>query len=83
MRRLERALAELKVKKVSLAYAGTADLGREALPPFDRLAPGQAAKGWIAITALAREHSLKGYAWLDAYKPIEKVGKTIDLYYIP
>jgi len=83
LRRLERALAELKVKKVSLAYAGTADLGREALPPFDRLAPGQAAKGWIAITALAREHSLKGYAWLDAYKPIEKVGKTIDLYYIP
>ncbi len=83
LRRLEWALAELKVKNVSLAYAGTADLAREPLPPFTRLAPGQPTKGWIAISALAREHWLTGYAWLDAYRPIEKVGKTIDLYYIP
>jgi 4-amino-4-deoxy-L-arabinose transferase-like glycosyltransferase len=83
LRRLERALAELKVKNLSLAYAGTADLAREPLPPFTRLAPGNPAKGWIAISALAREHWLKGYAWLDAYTPIERVGKTIDLYYIP
>jgi hypothetical protein len=24
-----------------------------------------------------------GYAWLDAYTPVARVGKTIDLYYIP
>lgn len=83
LRRLERALMELKVKNLSLAYQGTADLAREPLPPFTRLLPGKPAKGWVAITALAREHGLKGYAWLDAYRPIEKVGKTVDLYFIP
>ena len=83
LRRLEWALAELKVKKLSLAYAGTADLAREPLPPSTRLPPGSPAKGWVAITALAREHGLKGYAWLDAYRPVERIGKTIDLYYIP
>jgi 4-amino-4-deoxy-L-arabinose transferase-like glycosyltransferase len=82
LRRLEWALAKLKVKNVHLAYMGTADLAREPLPPFTRLPPGHPAKGWIAITALAREHGLKGYAWLDAYQPIERVGKTIDLYFI-
>jgi len=40
-------------------------------------------KGWIAITALAREHALGGYDWLNAYRPIERVGKTIDVYFIP
>ncbi len=83
LRRLEWALAQLKVKSVSLAYQGTADLSREPLPQTTRLPPGQPTTGWIAITALAREHGIRGYAWLDAYKPIERVGKTIDLYYIP
>ncbi len=83
LRRLEWALAELKVKNISLAYQGTADLSREPLPTTIRLSPGHPTKGWVAITALAREHALRGYAWLDAYKPIERIGKTIDLYYIP
>jgi 4-amino-4-deoxy-L-arabinose transferase-like glycosyltransferase len=83
LRRLEWALAELKVKDIHLAYVGTADLAREPLPPFTPLPPGHPAKGWVAITALAREHGAKGYGWLDAYQPIERIGKTIDLYFIP
>lgn len=83
LRRLESALAELKVRQLSLAYLGTADLAREPLPPLTRLQPGHPVKGWVAITALAREHGLGGYAWLDAYKPIERIGKTVDLYFIP
>jgi hypothetical protein len=38
--------------------------------------------GWVAITALAREHAPAGYAWLSAYQPVQRIGKTIDLYYI-
>ncbi len=83
LRRLEWALARLKVKQLSLAYQGTADLSREPLPPLLRLPPGRPTTGWVAITALAREHGIRGYAWLDAYKPIERIGRTIDLYYIP
>ena len=83
LRRLRQRLAELHVPSLSLAYQGTADLAREGLPPFKRLPPGHPTTGWVAITALARTHELAGYAWLGAYKPIERVGKTIDLYFIP
>ncbi len=83
LRRLERRLAELGVRSVSLAYQGTADLSRESLPPFVRLPPRQRATGWVAINALTREHEALGYGWLDAYRPVERIGKTIDLYNIP
>jgi len=82
LRRLEIRLQELKVPRVNLAYLGTADLQREPLPPFTRLGPNQPTTGWVAISALEREHWPKGFLWLDAYKPLERVGKTIDLYYI-
>jgi len=83
LKRLERRLAELKVPSISLAYQGTADLAKEPLPPVTRLASRQPATGWIAITALSREHEPLGYTWLDPYRPVERVGKTIDLYFIP
>ena len=82
-RRLTLRLAALKVPAVSLAYLGTADLKREALPPYILLQPGQQASGWIAVSALAREKARGGFDWLDAYPPRERVGKTIDLYYVP
>jgi hypothetical protein len=83
LKRLEKRLAELKAPSVSLAYQGTADLAREQLPPFTRLGPRQPATGWIAITALTRGHEPLGYSWLNPYRPVERVGKTIDLYFIP
>lgn len=83
LRRLEWRLAELKVPRFSFAYLGTADLTRETFPPMTRLAPGQPATGWVVITELARVHSLQGYAWLDSFVPVERVGKSMSLYYIP
>jgi 4-amino-4-deoxy-L-arabinose transferase-like glycosyltransferase len=83
LRRLERRLAELKVNAFSFAYLGTADLNRETLPRLTRLPPGRPTTGWVAITALARVESGTGYAWLDAFTPVETIGKSIDLYYIP
>jgi 4-amino-4-deoxy-L-arabinose transferase-like glycosyltransferase len=82
LKRLEVRLQERKVPSVSLAYSGTADLSKEMLPPYVRLPPRQTATGWVAITALTREHEPVGYAWLDAYRPVERIGKTIDLYFI-
>jgi hypothetical protein len=83
LRRLEWRLSELKVPHLNFAYLGTADLAREPLPPLSLLQPWQRVMGWVAITALAREHEPAGYAWLAAYKPVQRIGKTIDLYYIP
>jgi hypothetical protein len=68
---------------LNLAYRGTADLAREKLPPFVIMPPWKPATGWVAISTLAKVHDPKGYAWLDAYKPVETVGKTIELYYVP
>ena len=83
LRRLERRLAELHVSSVSLAYLGSADLAREPLPPFTLLPPGRRATGWIAVSALARQRGGAGYAWLDRYQPVEKIGKSILLYDVP
>lgn len=83
LRRLEKRAADLKIPRLSLAYRGTADLTREPLPPLVILPPHQPTTGWVAVSQLARTRNQSDYAWLDAYKPVERVGKSIDLYYIP
>jgi hypothetical protein len=83
LQRLEERAAAIKIPQLNLAYLGTPDLTREPLPPYVPMAPGKPATGWIAISALAKAHYPKGYAWLSAYRPIETIGKTIELYYIP
>jgi hypothetical protein len=81
--RLEQRAAELQIPHLNLAYRGTADLAREPLPPLHILPPNQPVRGWVAVSALARTRNPADYAWLSAYQPLERVGKTIDLYYIP
>jgi 4-amino-4-deoxy-L-arabinose transferase-like glycosyltransferase len=83
LRRLEARAAALKIPRLSLAYRGTADLTREPLPPFVILPPHHPTTGWVAVSQLARTRNLSDYAWLAAYQPVEHVGKSIDLYYIP
>jgi hypothetical protein len=83
LRRLEKRAAELKIPRLSLAYRGTADLSREPLPPLVILPPHHPTTGWVAVSELARTRNLSDYAWLDAYRPVERIGKSIDLYYIP
>jgi hypothetical protein len=83
LRRLEWRAAEIKIPQLNLAYRGTADLAREPLPPFVVMPPWKPVTGWIAISALAKVHDPKGYAWLDAYRPMERIGKAIELYYVP
>jgi 4-amino-4-deoxy-L-arabinose transferase-like glycosyltransferase len=81
--RLERRAAELRIPFLNIAYRGTADLAHEPLPPYHVLPPQQPVKGWVAVSQLARTRNLDDYAWLEPYAPVERVGKTIDLYYIP
>ena len=83
LRRLEWRAAQIKIPLLNLAYRGTASLTREPLPPIVVMPPWKPVTGWIAISALAKVHDPKGYAWLDAFRPIERIGKTIDLYYVP
>jgi hypothetical protein len=86
MRRLERRLRELRVQNFSFVFRGTEDWIREDFPPFTFLPPNLETTGWVAVDVLAKfmlTQGGNGYAWLDAYRPVAHVGKTIDLYYIP
>jgi hypothetical protein len=83
LHRLELRVAQLHIGHLNLAYRGSADLRREPLPQVHILAPRERVTGWVALSELARTRDLSDYAWLDAYRPIERVGKTIDLYYVP
>lgn len=81
--RLERSLKARGIEQFSFGYLGTADLSREPLPSLSRLQPGSRASGWIAVSALARAYARGGYDWLNAYPIVERIGRTIDLYYVP
>ena len=81
--RLELRAAQLHIPHLALAYRGTADLTREPLPPLTILAGHQPTSGWVAVSELARTRNPSDYGWLSAYRPLERIGKTIDLYFIP
>jgi len=81
--RLSQRLAQLHVPEIAIAYSGSAVMANEHLPPYTLLAPDQRAVGWVAVSALARVDAPHKFSWLNLYTPIERVGKTIDLYYIP
>jgi 4-amino-4-deoxy-L-arabinose transferase-like glycosyltransferase len=83
LKRLEIRAQALGIAQLHLAYLGTADLAREPLPPIQMLMPRQPVSGWVAISALARTRNPNDYAWLAGYRPLERIGKSIDLYYIP
>ena len=83
LHRLELRAAELNIGHLNLAYRGTADLRRERLPPVHILPPHERVTGWVAVSELARTRNGSDYDWLDSYHPLERVGKTIDLYYVP
>jgi len=51
-----------------------------SVPVMTKVRP---ASGWVAISELARTRNPSDYAWSNAYQPVERVGKSIDLYYIP
>jgi hypothetical protein len=84
LRRLKHALSERKIDSFSFVYRGTADLQREGFPPYKFLWPNERASGWIAVSLLARATGSEdgGYDWLSAYTPVQRIGKSIDLYYI-
>jgi 4-amino-4-deoxy-L-arabinose transferase-like glycosyltransferase len=83
LRRLERVLAARQVTELSIGYKGTADLSLEHLPPYQLLKPGQPAHGWVAITMLTLQENPAGYDWLHQYQPVQRVGQSFELYYVP
>jgi hypothetical protein len=94
--RLSTVLRQKGIEEVSIAYAGSAGgayLRQFNLPPFRELSPYQPTTGWIAISLLTLKvgsyytpshyEPTDGFSWLEAYKPVCLVGRSIRLYYVP
>jgi len=83
LRRLERVLAARQVTELSIGYKGTADLSLEQLPPYQLLKPRQPVHGWVAITMLTLQENPAGFDWLRQYQPVQRIGQSFELYFIP
>ena len=89
--RLVKELHDRKIASAHLALWSSAEMTSMGLPPFDVPGPYQPVKGWLAVSARAlrmndvfhQTYPAHAFAWLDQYRPVALVGKTIRLYYIP
>jgi hypothetical protein len=85
LHRLSERLKVLGIQQVSIAYFGSARLDQAGLPPFTGVPPDQPVRGYVAISVQRSTIDYKkngSYAWLKRYKPLERVGKSIDLFWI-
>jgi 4-amino-4-deoxy-L-arabinose transferase-like glycosyltransferase len=86
--RLSADLRSRGVTHVAIAYNGGADLSRMNLPPYEILAPCVRTTGWVAVSLFKLQTSQPsigcgGFSWLEAYKPVALIGKSIRLYWLP
>jgi hypothetical protein len=86
LQRLSIRLKELKVPSLSLLYSGSSDVGRFDLPPFVEFKPTDNPTGWVAVsvTRMMLDCAKDGNycSWKDL-TPVEKVGRSIYLFYLP
>ena len=87
--RLADTLRARRIEAISLAYAGSATVAEHGLPQVRWLVPHRPVSGWVAASL----YSLKlgsldrpghdDFSWLDRYRPVALVGRSIRLYFIP
>jgi hypothetical protein len=86
LHRLAARLKVLSVQEVAISYFGTAPLDRVGLPAVRGLSPTSPTSGYIAISVhhLTVSNAENGaFEWLKAYRPIERIGSSIYLFYLP
>ncbi|WP_319583389.1 hypothetical protein [uncultured Pseudodesulfovibrio sp.] len=75
-------LKENEVPRLSIAYAGTADLSKQGLPPYQNITkkPPKMVEGWFAINAIARFLNPR-FTWLQHYEPTAVIENSFFVYY--
>jgi hypothetical protein len=87
--RLADTLRARRIPSVALAYAGSATVAEHGLPPVRWLEPHRPDTGWVAASLYSIKLGSLGrpghddFAWLERYRPVTLVGRSIRLYYIP
>jgi hypothetical protein len=88
LNRLADTLRARHIPEISLAYAGSATVAEHGLPPVHWLEPHRPVTGWVAASLYSIKLGSLGqpghddFAWLEAYRPVTLVGRSIRLYYI-
>lgn len=85
LKRLSTRLRELHADHVSIDYFGSSPLDKAELPRYRVMGIDGAEPGYVAVSVryLNLEHARTGgYSWLRDRKPLERIGRTIDLYYL-
>jgi hypothetical protein len=81
MKRLEAELRKRGITKFAISFYGSNDLSKHALTGYSPLQPNTPQTGWIAIS-IWRLYRNDDFSWLRAYKPVTRVGTSVNLYYI-
>lgn len=89
--RLSERLRARNISHLNIAVWSSADMSQMGLPTFDTPQPFQPVSGWVAISARSLRfgdlfhttYPPNAFSWIESYKPVEHIGKTIQLYYIP
>jgi hypothetical protein len=83
--RLSQRIKQRGIQGISIAYFGTVPLEKADLGHFELLSPAQPTHGYVAVSLhrLNMDYRKNGlFAWLKSYQPVERIGKSIDLFYI-
>jgi 4-amino-4-deoxy-L-arabinose transferase-like glycosyltransferase len=90
LKRLTISLKKRGINEFKIKYNNNEglDLSRFDLPKVQELKPYQRETGWIAISLFYLQLGMSEvpydqFSWLKEYQPVEQVGKSIWLYYIP
>jgi hypothetical protein len=90
LKRLLTTIQRRDIHNLAIRYFGSYGIKLSALgfPTTRSLNPYEKTEGWIAISANelslgTRTPPYDQFRWLDHYVPVERVGRSVFLYYIP
>jgi len=81
--RLDRVLRARQINSVQMVSWGTADPRRHLAANVDWLQPSRPRAGWVAASLYPLYGDSAGtWNWLRDRQPVERVGKSINLYFL-
>jgi len=83
LKRLGHEVRQRKIQKIAIAYNGSAQPELHLPAQVTRLKPNTRRSGWVAVSLWTLERSGTDYRWLKSYEPVTRIGRSIDLYFIP
>ena len=83
--RLARLQEELRLEPLSIDISSSTLFERHNLFPPPNLDANAPIHGWLAVseTVYALKRAQGAYGWLDQYRPVRRIGKSIRLYRLP